>query len=350
MFFRRTNKLVNRFYLNVNRNRNNKGYRRIISSKVPNNHLSTVVASVDQIKTDDNNRTGKLFEAISDLSSFGIQLEHFPAVVMVGPQSSGKTSVLEAICGRNFMPKKMDMATMKPFHVTTIKSDRLSFKIRDQEITSEREAMELVSRLNANENVKIIDIKIFAPDLYNCFLIDLPGLFYVSKTDKSLPKKIRELINSYLRNKNNIPCVVSTANQDPKTNQAIQLVSDNNREADAIGVITKVDLAVERQDVSGILRMIKNEPSDYALGYGWVAVVLKNTSDNNKRMTVAEKLAEEKIFFEKYNEFQPAGVEIMRERISRIQFDQIKENIPRILTEIDNSIHDLTSSGTFNCV
>ena len=245
------------------------------------------------------------------------------------------------------MPKKMGMATMKPFHITTIRSNNLKFTIRDKEIQSEEEAKDEVERLNSNPNVKKIDLMISSPEVYNGFYIDLPGLFYVSKGDKELPKRIQDITESYLQNRNNIPCIVTSATADPATNQAIQLINEHGREMESMGVITKVDLAKNKLDTVTLEAMISGKDTEYSLGHGWVAVVLKNTEDNKKGMTVGEKIEVEKRFFEKYPKFSPAGVEAMRERLSRIQFERVKENIPRILTDIDKSIEDLVHSGNF---
>lgn len=297
--------------------------------------------------------TTQLFEAISELSQFGIKLTNFPSLVMLGPQSAGKTSVVEAICGRNFMPKKMGMATMKPFHITTIRSPNLRFKIRDKEVNSEEEAKELVDRLNSNPSVKKIDIQVWSPEVYDAFMVDLPGLFYVSKEDRELPKLVREMSEEYLKDPNNIPCVVTSATQDPATNQAIQLISEHNREPDSLGVITKMDMAANKLNTKPLEEMLKSiskegsSTSAYGLGHSWVAVVLKNTKENDAGMTVQEKITHEARFFMKHPEFRPAGVPALREKISQVQFDRIKNNIPILLKEINSRIDDLQKSGSF---
>jgi hypothetical protein len=151
----------------------------------------------------------------------------------------------------------------------------------------------------------------------------------------------------YIEDQNNIPCVVSSATQDPATNQAIQLISEHNREPDSLGVITKVDLVAKNQNTQIIETMLRQEESSFSLGHSWIAVVLKNTKENEAGMTVKEKIVQESVFFQKNPQFSPAGVETLREAISRVQFEKIKDNIPSILVEVDSRIQDLQKSGTF---
>lgn len=53
--------------------------------------------------------TSELFVAISELDKYNIRLDNFPSLGVIGPQSSGKSSVLEAICSKDILPKHMGM-------------------------------------------------------------------------------------------------------------------------------------------------------------------------------------------------------------------------------------------------
>jgi hypothetical protein len=59
----------------------------------------------------------KLLSAIANLEAFGISLKRFPTMVLVGPQSSGKSSVIHGITGDYILPTDMKMATRKPTHI-----------------------------------------------------------------------------------------------------------------------------------------------------------------------------------------------------------------------------------------
>jgi dynamin 1-like protein len=53
----------------------------------------------------------RLHEALSALGDASVRL---PAVVAIGAQSSGKSSVLEAIVGRDFLPRGTGIVTRRP--------------------------------------------------------------------------------------------------------------------------------------------------------------------------------------------------------------------------------------------
>lgn len=288
--------------------------------------------------------TSKLFVALSDLNNYGIKLSNFPVLGVIGPQSSGKSSVLEAICGKRILPKQMGMATLKPTFLTTIRSNEEKFVIGSKEIKTEEGARDEIERLNLNSHINEIDVRIHSNDVYNSYLVDFPGLFYVSKDDPQLPKKVRKMSEKFLNDINNIPVVVSSAPQDPATNQGIQLLQKYNRENEAMGIITKTDLT-HRMNTNIIESMLRGE--QYQLGYGYVSIVLRNKQDVDSGMTVAEKLEEEKEFYDSHPNFRPAGVLTMRKMISDIQFERIKDNIPKLLDDIDAKITQLKESENF---
>lgn len=292
--------------------------------------------------------TSKLFIAISELDKYGIKLKNFPSIVVTGPQSSGKSSVLEAICGKSILPKKMGMATLKPIHLTTIRDQhQRKFQISDRDIHSEKDALDELERLNANPSITKINVRIHAPDVYNSFLVDLPGLFYVTdEKTADLPKQVKKMNVEYISDANNIPVVVLAAPTDPATNQALQLVNKHSRSKDAFGIITKVDLT-RNQSNDLLLDMLHGKK--YPLGYGYVAVVLRNTDEIDRHVSIEEKIKDEAMFFERHPHFPHSlcGTMQMRRKISTIQLDRIKSALPELLTNIDREIESLKTSSSF---
>ena len=177
-------------------------------------------------ETSDPTNTSKLLIAVSELEErYGLKLKSFPRVVVVGLQSSGKSSVIEAICGESILPKAMKLASRKPVHITTIRSQTRKFKIGDREIFNDIEAAQEIDRLNNNSHVTKINVTIWSPDVYNAFLVDLPGLFvFGSKDNADFPKVVKELTTTYLQDANNIPVIVHAGPSDPATDQALKFL------------------------------------------------------------------------------------------------------------------------------
>lgn len=290
--------------------------------------------------------SNKFFIAISELEEkYGLKLKSFPYVVVMGAQSSGKSSVIEALCGQTILPKDMKMSTMKPCLITTVRSEEMKIFVGEKEYKNNFLAAEEISRLNKNSTIKEINIKVYGPDLYNSYLVDIPGLFVVaSKENMSRPRKVKEITTSYLENNQVIPVNVRAAPLDPANDPIMKLVRKYNREDDAFGILTKIDMLENTQNTQFIQDMLNNET--YNLGYGYCAVSLRNDKDIKLGKSINDKIIEEKNLLDRMK-LAPGGVNQMRKIISDIQLNKIKDQIPLLLEEIDLQIVSLKSSGTF---
>ncbi len=65
----------------------------------------------------------KLHGVLSSIGDFQITL---PSIVVVGGQSSGKSSVLEAIVGRDFLPRGIGVVTRRPLELQLCNISRLA--------------------------------------------------------------------------------------------------------------------------------------------------------------------------------------------------------------------------------
>lgn len=300
----------------------------------------------NQIPAAPNQNTSKFFEAMSDIYKYGIVLQEFPKVILIGMQSGGKSSVCEALSGngKGILPKFMGMATMKPTNITTIRSDHPLYKVGDKEFRTEEAAKSEIERANQNTHINEINIVVHEQDISNSKFVDLPGLFHTDKTNPELPKKISAITKKYLQDPNNIIAIVHSGGTDIATNKALSYVEKADMLQNSIGIITKTDLT-DNSSTQMIIDLLNNK--NYKLGYGYCAVVLRGKDEIEKGMTVGEKIVSEKKFFDVHSSLKPSGVPELRKMISNIQFDKIKNKIPQILTEIDKQIDSLNNSNTF---
>ena len=322
--------------------------RRYLKTHVSQVSIGDTGAVYDIFKTKRSNiNTGQLFVALSDLENkYDIKLNTICRPTVVGSQSSGKSSVIEAIACCSILPKAMKMSTLKPVHLTTVRSVVTKFKIGDREFKSETEAKEEIDRQNENSAVKFITVIVWSPHVYNGSLVDLPGLFAISEnnTNVELPKKIKDLNIQYLSDPNNLPVIIHGAPSDPATSHSLKLVKKLGREADTLGVITKMDM-LEKQNTKYIENLLSGK--QFQLGYGYCAVVLRNDEDINKGTSIEEKIKRETNFFAKLPHIRPAGVMKLREMISDMQYQKIKDQIPEIIHQVDTQIDALKHSQTF---
>ena len=122
-----------------------------------------------------------------------------PQIVVVGSQSSGKSSVLESIVGRDFLPRGKDIVTRRPLVLQLVQYKR-SLVATQPEIEW-GEFLHIPGKKFINfEDIKIeiqqdtikiagdnkgiaklpIHLKIYSPELLNLTLVDLPGISKVA--------------------------------------------------------------------------------------------------------------------------------------------------------------------------
>jgi replication fork clamp-binding protein CrfC len=206
-----------------------------------------------------------------------------PSIVVIGSQSSGKSSVLEAIVGQEFLPKGSNMVTRRPIELTLVNTPNTAAETADfpalkmYNLTDFTEVQKILFDLNmaVPENEAIskdpIQLTIRSPTIPDLSLVDLPGYIQVEAADQPpvLKQKIRELCDKYLESPNVI-LAISSADVDLANSAALRAskLADPKGER-TIGVITKLDL-VEPKVAKDVLLNKK-----YPLKMGYVGVITK---------------------------------------------------------------------------
>ncbi|XP_066865157.1 dynamin-1-like protein isoform X11 [Kogia breviceps] len=269
-------------------------------------------------------------------NTVGADIIQLPQIVVVGTQSSGKSSVLESLVGRDLLPRGTGIVTRRPLilqlvHVSpedkrkttgeendpaTWKNSRhlskgveaeewgkflhtknklyTDFDEIRQEIENETER---ISGNNKGVSPEPIHLKIFSPNVVNLTLVDLPGMTKVPVGDqpKDIELQIRELILRFISNPNSIILAVTAANTDMATSEALKI----SREVDPDGrrtlaVITKLDLMDAGTDAMDVLmgRVIP-------VKLGIIGIVNRSQLDINNKKSVTDSIRDEYAFLQK---------------------------------------------------
>ena len=204
-----------------------------------------------------------------------------PSIVVIGSQSSGKSSVLEAIVGHEFLPKGSNMITRRPIELTLVSTPDAQAEYGEfpalglGKITDFTYIQKTLTDLNlavpAADCVSDdpIQLSIYSPNVPDLSLIDLPGYIQVSGTDQppELKQKIADLCDKYIQPPNVI-LAISAADVDLANSTALRASRRvDPRGERTIGVITKMDL-VDAARGASILSDRK-----YPLRLGYVGVV-----------------------------------------------------------------------------
>ncbi|KAK5780031.1 hypothetical protein RI543_002571 [Arxiozyma heterogenica] len=242
----------------------------------------------DTTQDDMLNLTKQMIEIRSILSKIDSTSSHLtlPSIVVIGSQSSGKSSVLEAIVGKEFLPKGSNMVTRRPIELTLVNipnSSEITADFPEQRLFNLKDFKE-VKRILMELNMSVpssqavseepIRLTIKSSNVPDLSLVDLPGYIQIEAADQptELKSKIRQLCEKYLTEPN-IILAISSADVDLANSSALRAsktVDPNGSRT--IGVITKLDL-VSPEIAKDILNNKK-----YPLKMGYVGVITKSPS------------------------------------------------------------------------
>ncbi|ORY23446.1 Dynamin central region-domain-containing protein [Naematelia encephala] len=300
-----------------------------------------------------------------------------PQITVIGSQSSGKSSVLENIVGRDFLPRGTGIVTRRPLVLQLINRPATSkpngatsdapdealaktslnennadewgeflhlpgqkfhdfSKIRD-EIVRDTEKM---TGKNAGISPNPINLRIFSPNVLTLTLVDLPGLTKVPVGDqpRDIEKQIRDMLMRFISKPNAIILAVTAANTDLANSDGLKMAREVDVEGTrTIGVLTKVDLMDQGTDVVDILagRVIP-------LRLGYVPVVNRGQRDIDQSKSIASALENEKRFFENHPSYagkaQYCGTPWLARKLNIILMHHIRNTLPDIKARIGQQL------------
>ena len=310
--------------------------------------------------------TNRLQDVFASLGRGSLSFD-LPQIAVVGSQSSGKSSVLENICGRDFLPRGSGIVTRRPL-VLMLENRRLpdgvtmdavpdnatndyewgefshipgkkfhNFdEIRDEIV---RETEEKTGK-NVGISAVPINLRIFSPKVLTLTLVDLPGLTKVPVGDQppDIERQIREMVLQFISKPRCIILAVTAANTDIANSDGLKLA----REVDpsglrTIGVLTKLDLMDPGTDVVDILanKVVK-------LRLGFFPVVNRSQQDINQHKSIDQALAAERQYFESHPAYRHhaayCGTPFLAKRLSTMLHRHIERYLPDTAQKIESSL------------
>ncbi|KAL0139114.1 dynamin-2 [Mucor lusitanicus] len=293
-----------------------------------------------------------------------------PQIAVIGSQSSGKSSVLENIVGRDFLPRGTGIVTRRPLILQLInrpaedKSNKEEAAKEDAGKENQNEWGEFLhlpgqkfydfnkirdeivkdTELKTGKNLGIspqpINLRIFSPNVLTLTLVDLPGLTKVPVGDqpKDIEKQIRDMILKYITKPNSIILAVTAANTDLANSDGLKLARDVDPEGlRTIGVLTKVDLMDQGTDVIDILagRVVP-------LRLGYVPVVNRGQRDIENNKSIKRALDAEREYFENHAAYkskaQYCGTPFLARKLNMILMHHIRNTLPEIKAKIQAAL------------
>ncbi|DAZ94917.1 TPA: hypothetical protein N0F65_003087 [Lagenidium giganteum] len=321
-------------------------------------------------------------------SAIGQSPINLPQIVVIGSQSSGKSSVLENIVGRDFLPRGTGIVTRRPlvlqlYNISSptgaaaaaeadaeaaaasptspTAADKPKDKDDQQEWGEflhlpgqkffdfneirreiERETERLTGKNKGISN-KSINLKVYSPYVLNLTLVDLPGVTKVPVGDQpvNIEEQIRDMCTEFIGNPNSIVLAVTSANTDLANSDALKMAREVDPDGErTIGVLTKLDLMDEGTDALDMLqgRVIP-------LKRGFVGVVNRSQADINNKLTIRDSLAKEQSFFKNHPSYRGMsvrmGTQYLSKTLNTILMHHIRDCLPEIKSKISSMLADL---------
>jgi GTP-binding protein EngB required for normal cell division len=326
--------------------------------------------------------TKRVLDIIDELRSQGIsKYVDLPQIIVCGEQSSGKSSVLEALSGMPF-PTKDTVCTRFATEVI-LRHHRMStqiFSIVKSSIPEQREEQARIEVLEKVEGVgqvegvghvarntladaiekakpqmgirdggktfssDILRVELSGPDHPNLTLVDLPGLYQAGSKSQSDAdaEVVTSLVSSYMKNERSIILAVVSAKNDFNN----QVITSLARRIDplgqrTLGLITKPDTLHPGSESEGFyVRLAQNNEVSFKLGWH----VLRNRDYPERNLSLTERNGKEKEFFEKgvwtAVHANHLGVDYLKERLSEVLRDHIISQLPSVIQQIDDGLRE----------
>ena len=296
----------------------------------------------------------KLINLIDQLRDCGVnEYIKLPRICSLGTQSSGKSSVLESIVGLDFLPRGDGVVTRRPLelrlcHINSgepwaVFEERKGVKFTD--FIKVRETIEAltdeVCKSNKNIKDKPIVLNVYSQTCPDLTLVDLPGITRVPVGDQ--PDNIEEITKNmairYIDDPLTIILCVIAANNDIATSDGLKLAKEIDKSGSrTLGVLTKLDIMDAGTDAR---KTLMNEEIHLKLGY--VGVKNRSKQDLINKLSMAETSRKEKEFFKSHPVYKnlPSGhlgTEVLINKLTKIYFRIIRENLPRIIKAINDRV------------
>ncbi|XP_053471138.1 interferon-induced GTP-binding protein Mx2 [Ictalurus furcatus] len=274
-------------------------------------------------------------DLIDSLRALGVEKDlALPAITVIGDQSSGKSSVLEALSGvalprgsaivtRCPLELKMKKSRREHFWHGKIKYDDYEEEIGDPEDVEQmiRKAQNEIAGTGVGISDKLISLEVTSTNAPDLTLIDLPGITRVAVKDQpeDIGEQIKRLIQKFIAKQDTINLVVVPCNVDIATTEALKMALevDPNGEK-TFGILTKPDL-VDKGSEETVVSIINNEI--VYLNKGYMIVRCRGQQEIKDQISLNEAIKRERVFFEDHPHF-------------RTLYDSRKATIPNLAEKL----------------
>mmetsp|Transcript_21901 Transcript_21901/g.65671 ORF Transcript_21901/g.65671 Transcript_21901/m.65671 type:complete len:750 (+) Transcript_21901:40-2289(+) len=295
-----------------------------------------------------------------------------PQICVMGDQSSGKSSVLEALSGVP-LPRGPGLVTRCPVRLVMRRapndkwSATASTTLSPNTIVANTpsELTAIISRLTdtlisntQGFSTESIIVRLTSPESPDLTVVDLPGIIrtVTRGQDAEIVNNVNQLIDEYLKQERTIILAVIPSNQDVATVDILERAQRVDPQGErTLGILTKPDLidAGNEEEVVAVLNNIRKP-----LKLGYIMVKNRSQSQSQTKMSRTSAIKDEEDFFESHPTFMCLNRQVLGVRnlttvltkllVARIQnqLAPMKRHVEIMLSKVRADIRALSSYGT----
>ncbi|XP_036413419.1 interferon-induced GTP-binding protein Mx2-like isoform X2 [Colossoma macropomum] len=283
-----------------------------------------------------------------------------PTIAVIGDQSSGKSSVLEALSGVA-LPRGSGIVTRCPLELKLRKIKggvqwRAAISYNEERIEFDdpslvEDYVAEAQNVLAGDGVGICDdlitLEIISPDVCDLTLIDLPGIARVpvKGQPEDIGDQIKNLIRTFIEKNETINLVVVPCNVDIATTEALKMAQEVDPEGKrTLAILTKPDL-IDRGTEKNVLDILRNQVIPLSKGY--IIVKCRGQKQIDEKISLKEAIRVERDFFKRHEFFscllneEKATIQCLATKLTQDLVDHIKKSLPLLSEQIKKQLWDL---------
>ncbi|CAI7672544.1 unnamed protein product [Penicillium crustosum] len=312
-----------------------------------------------------------LLDKIDQLLAYNLtEYVNFPQLVVVGDQSSGKSSVLEGLTRLPFPrdsglctrfathiifrrtradTKRSISASIVPAsdthaehasHLVTWKASLMESLDFESFARTMREVHQTMGLSSSKEEIfkptftqDVFRLEICGPEEDNLSIIDVPGIFKNTTdglTTKKYVKMVKDMVLSYMRNPRSIMLTVVRANVDIATQEILEMARECDPQGSRTqGVFIKPDL-VDKGAEDKVIDLVEGKTCSLKLGW----IVVRNAGQQQLLDQSSNRDEVEAQFFceaHPWNSLsrEKVGIAALKIRLKDVQTTQIRQEFPK---------------------
>ncbi|CAJ1962041.1 unnamed protein product [Sphenostylis stenocarpa] len=315
----------------------------LVTPKSEQNQAKNVAPIVSSF----NDHIRPVLDALENLRRLNITKEgiQLPTIVVVGDQSSGKSSVLESLAGIS-LPRGQGICTRVPlvmrlqnhslpkpemvleYNAKTMSTDEAhvseAIRVATDELAGGGKGI-------SNTPLTLVVKKNGVPDLT---MVDLPGITRVPVhgQPEDIYDQIKDIIMEYIRPEESIILNVLSATHDFSTCESIRMSQGVDTTGErTLAVVTKVDIFPE-----GLYEKVISDDVNIGLGYVCVRNRIGDESYEASREEEA-KLFKTHTYLSKIDKSM-VGIPVLAQKLVQLQAAGISKILPEIVKKINDKL------------